>query len=76
MGSGHVNCIDEDYDEDDDDDEDQGDRDGTNYDSGLRRALSLAAAIKTPAINLCRRHPSCNKSSKCASWHLDIVLKF
>ena len=50
MDSGHVNCIDE----DDDDDEDHGDRDGTNYDSGLGGAPSLAAAIKTPAINLCR----------------------
>ena len=47
MGSGHVNCIDEDYDEGNDGDEDEGDRDGTNYDSGRggrslwRRQLKL-----------------------------------
>ena len=78
---GHNSSVDEgdkeDDDEGDDEDEDEGDDEdddaSSNYDSGgVGRSLLAVAAIKSAAINLCRRHRSCNKSRLNKRWHIPL----
>ena len=56
-----------------DEDHNEGDDAGSNYDSdGAGGSLLAAAAIKSAAINLCRRHRSCNKSRLNKRWHIPL----